>query len=133
MMLSRESTLSLADIARVSRVKRRTIQLWADVGVLRALPSTMLRGSGVHRRFTTSELKLAQTLRSFHDQAIAIAIGMIKEIADRIRREFQRGGQDKKYVVIAWQHAVPLAILIDDLHQPDIISQFDSVTIVPIG
>ena len=46
---------SLSDLENLTGAKRRSIQLWADAGVIRAYPRTDRRGTGTHRRFSRDE------------------------------------------------------------------------------
>jgi hypothetical protein len=46
---------SLSDLEDLTAAKRRSIQLWADAGVIRAYPRTDRRGTGTHRRFSRDE------------------------------------------------------------------------------
>src|ERR1700692_4775279 len=46
---------SLSDLEDLTAAKRRSIQLWADAGVIRPYPRTDRRGTGTHRRFSRDE------------------------------------------------------------------------------
>lgn len=63
---------SLADVARISGAKPRSIQLWADRGVIDADPSTEARGSGKHRRFSRDRVIVACIVAQFAKQGVSI-------------------------------------------------------------
>jgi hypothetical protein len=46
---------TLADLTKLTGNKRRTVQLWAEAGVIIADPGTHRAGTGVHRRFSREE------------------------------------------------------------------------------
>jgi DNA-binding transcriptional MerR regulator len=50
---------TVADVINATGLKRRTVQFWADRGVIRATKATQEGGSGVHRSFTRNELIVA--------------------------------------------------------------------------
>lgn len=75
---------TLADIVRRTGAKRRSVQLWADAGVIRALEETQHGGSGVHRLFGDQELEIAALVSALAE--MAISIGALKFIADHIRQ-----------------------------------------------
>jgi DNA-binding transcriptional MerR regulator len=74
---------ALADLARVTGAKRRSLQLWADAGVIRAEKSTDRGGSGTHRRFSRDEAIIAGIIHAF--ALHQIAIGELLEIAGVVR------------------------------------------------
>lgn len=76
-------TLSLAEVTRISGVKRRTVQLWAEAGVIIADPITERAGTGVHRRFPENEAYIAQAIAPF--ARMQISIGKLKAIAQAVR------------------------------------------------
>lgn len=74
---------TLADIVRFTASKRRSVQLWAEGGVIRADPSTEREGSGVHRRFSKDEVIVACVIAAFaNDNA---TIGSLIRLANGIR------------------------------------------------
>jgi hypothetical protein len=56
---------SLGDLEKITRAKRRSIQLWADAGVLQAARSTERAGTGIHREFSRDEAIVACIIRPF--------------------------------------------------------------------
>jgi hypothetical protein len=74
---------SLADLARITGAKRRSIQLWAEAAAIRAARRTERAGSGVHRSFSRDEAIIACILGEFAKDAVAIG-GLIK-IAEGLR------------------------------------------------
>ena len=74
---------TLADVVRRTGAKRRSVQLWADAGVIKSLPDTFLMGSGVHRLFDERELEIAALVGALAE--LSISIGALKFFADQIR------------------------------------------------
>ncbi|MGK7056875.1 hypothetical protein AB4853_10375 [Bradyrhizobium sp. 1050_B9_N1_2] len=74
---------SLADLVEMTGAKRRSIQLWADAGVIQADRSTERAGTGVHRRFSRAEAIVACIIHPFADRQIAI--GELLSISGMIR------------------------------------------------
>lgn len=52
-------TYSIGDIAAAHNEKTRTIQFWADTGVLQPIQNSNRKGKGTQRRFDETELRLA--------------------------------------------------------------------------
>jgi hypothetical protein len=75
---------TLSTLAEIARMPKRAVQLWADAGVIKANPSTMLAGSGVHRRFKREEVIVACILAPFAKQKMAI--GGLQSAASTVRR-----------------------------------------------
>ena len=65
---------TLADITRKAGAKRRSAQLWAEAGALKAEPATERMGAGVHRLFDEREVVIACVLRALSDQSISIGV-----------------------------------------------------------
>jgi hypothetical protein len=63
---------TLADLERVTGAKRRSLQLWADAGVIEAIRGTNRAGTGTHRRFSRREAIIACCIHGFalHQMAI---------------------------------------------------------------
>jgi DNA-binding transcriptional MerR regulator len=77
-------TFSVSEVAQTSGVNPRTIQFWADKGVIRATPSTSEAGKGTHRSFSYDELLIACLMNSFSGTQVR-AVGELKTIAKAIR------------------------------------------------
>ena len=56
---------TLADLARVTGAKRRSLQLWADAGVIKAKKGTNRAGTGTHRLFSRDEAIVACITHAF--------------------------------------------------------------------
>jgi hypothetical protein len=76
-------TFALAEIAEFARMPKRSIRLWADAGVIKADKDTVLHGSGVHRRFSRTELIVACIIAPFAKRKLAI--GALNAISRNIR------------------------------------------------
>ena len=75
---------ALADLARVTGAKRRSLQLWADAGVITADSLTDRAGTGTHRRFSRDEAIIACVIHAFALRQIAI--GELIMISREIRK-----------------------------------------------
>jgi hypothetical protein len=84
---------ALADLARVTGAKRRSLQLWADAGVIMADSLTDRAGTGTHRRFSRDETIIACVIRAFASHQIAI--GELIEISKGVR-SFGKTGFGKR-------------------------------------
>lgn len=85
-----ESDFALADLERITGAKARSIQLWADAGVLKARPATERGGSGKHRRFSRDEAIVACIVAPF--AARRISIGEVLNVSNAVRRQLKEGG-----------------------------------------
>ena len=84
---------TLADIVKATGAKPRTVQLWADAGVIVPEPGSDREGSGRHRQFSKIEVAIACIVAPF--AAEKVAIGGLKAIALELRGnvEFLAGEQ----------------------------------------
>jgi hypothetical protein len=74
---------TLADLVRVTGAKRRSLQLWADAGVIRAKRGTNRAGTGTHRLFSRDEAIVACIIHAF--ALHQISIGELLNIASVAR------------------------------------------------
>ncbi len=74
---------TVAELAKALQVKPRTIQLWADFGILEPIGGTQGAGTGVHRRFDTAEARVAAVL--VHLASNGVPRGVLKQTAERFR------------------------------------------------
>ena len=106
-----EHYYTLADIVRISAAKRRSIQLWAEAGVIRAFTSTERKGTGTHRRFKRDEIIIACIINVFSMRQVAI--GELERLATGLRRFLNWGrnrdriegavsGFEPSYLIINW-------------------------------
>jgi hypothetical protein len=75
---------SLADLTRLTAAKRRTVQLWAEAGIVHAIPGTDKAGTGTHRRFSREAAILACLLNAFA-QRLHMPIGVLFLVSRAIR------------------------------------------------
>jgi hypothetical protein len=103
---------TLADIVRISGAKRRSIQLWAEAGVIHAHTSTERKGTGTHRRFRRDEVIIACIINVFSMRQVAI--GELQRLASGLRRFLNWGrnrdrlegavsGFEPSYLIISWR------------------------------
>lgn len=74
---------TLADLARITGAKRRSVQVWAEAGALRADSGTERKGTGTHRRFSRDETMIACVLSAF--AGMQVPIGQLIVLGDHFR------------------------------------------------
>jgi DNA-binding transcriptional MerR regulator len=90
---------SISDIAAATALPKRTIQFWADKGVLKASALTSDAGKGTHRSFSADELVIAclvHPLSLGHRGNQVRSIGELKEISKNLR-SLVKGQATKDY------------------------------------
>ena len=87
-----DNTYTLGDLVKITGAKPRSLQLWADRKVIRAIKNTDDSGSGVHRRFSRDETIIACIIQAFALRHMSI--GQLKAIADGLRNELGPEGWD---------------------------------------
>jgi hypothetical protein len=90
---------SLADVVRMSGGKRRSVQLWAEAGAIRAFSRTDKRGTGTHRRFSRDEVIIACCLNGLARRQVGV--GELLRIGKGIRK-FLNSGNSRRQV----EHAI---------------------------
>jgi len=129
---------TLSKVVEVTGAKRRSVQLWADAGIIHAVEGTDRAGTGVHRRFDSNEVKLIALLvplakwgvpigwlrhfaKSFRE-AFQFEEGGAKRVpmSAEIARAFERAaaGDGKNYLVFAHSEKVLSFDIITDEHGP---------------
>ncbi len=78
---------TLSKVVEVTGAKRRSVQLWADAGIIRAVEGTDRAGTGVHRRFDSNEVKLIALLVPLAKWGVPI--GWLRHFAKSFREAFQ--------------------------------------------
>jgi hypothetical protein len=81
---------SLADLTRKTGSKRRTVQLWAEAGVIQADPDTERAGTGTHRRFAMEEAIIACIVHPLARRQISI--GELLKISASVRTGLKTSG-----------------------------------------
>lgn len=84
---------TLADVVELTGAKRRSVQLWADAGIVRAVEGTDRAGTGVHRRFDSDEVKLIALLAPL--ARFGVPIGWLRTFAKSFREAFQFGSKKR--------------------------------------
>lgn len=64
------SDLTLADLMKVAGQKRRSVQIWADLGLIDAYDWTKRAGAGVHKKFRESAIEDVRLLALLHDLGV---------------------------------------------------------------
>ena len=77
-------------------VKRRTVQLWSEGGVLIAEPETERQGSGVHRTFSRDEAIVCLILSRFAQWNLPI--GRLARIAGVLRAKILGGTETRDQI-----------------------------------
>jgi len=125
---------SLADVVRMSGGKRRSVQLWAEAGAIRAFSRTDKRGTGTHRRFSREEVVIACCLNGLArrqvgiGELIRIGKGFRKFLNDEnsrkdVERVISFKGTYEPLLFIIWdEDREPLVLLPDEPDFTNIIS-----------
>lgn len=109
---------SLADLAKITGAKPRSIQLWADAGVIQPIKGTERGGSGKHRQFSRHEAMIACIIAPFAARKMAIG-GLLalsrkmrayvrgsshtaKLMGDPVPFELVASGKQKAFLVLRW-------------------------------
>lgn len=74
---------TVSELAKVIGEKPRTIQFWAEVGVLRVASDTHRQGKGVHRRFPRGEIPYAMLAHKL--ASMNCPIGEIEAVVNVVR------------------------------------------------
>lgn len=80
----------LADLMRLTGAKRRTIQYWADHGVIKAEKGTEGAGTGTSRRFSRNEAFIACLVAVFAEKHMAVDV--LVDVAAAVRKRIE--GED---------------------------------------
>ena len=72
---------TLAQVAEITGAKPRTIQFWADNGVLVPSTATQRAGRGTHRRFSRAETIFATIVHGFARQNVSL--GRLVQLAEQ--------------------------------------------------
>jgi hypothetical protein len=74
---------TLADVTRITGAKRRSVQLWAEAGVIKADLATERAGAGVHRSFDRNEVIIACVVNGVAVQGVPI--GKLLKLSSNLR------------------------------------------------
>ena len=85
---------TLAEVVKLTGAKRRSVQLWADAGIILAVEGTDRAGTGVHRRFDSDEVKLIALLVPL--ARWGVPIGWLRHFAKSFREAFRFGSSGRK-------------------------------------
>jgi len=77
------SDFTLADLTKLTSAKRRSVQIWAEAGVIQAIPETERAGTGTHRRFSRSEAIIACLINAWARRQQPV--GVLQRIAALFR------------------------------------------------
>lgn len=80
---------SLADLVKVTGLKRRTVQVWTEAGVIKAEPQTNQAGTGTHKKFSVHEARIACLLVPL--TSLRLPVSMLWYFADQSRVNIERG------------------------------------------
>ena len=75
---------TLGEVVKLTGAKRRSVQLWADSGVINAVAGTDRAGTGRHRRFAEDEVRLISLLVPL--AKLGVPIGWLKSFACGFRK-----------------------------------------------
>lgn len=85
---------TLAEVVKLTGAKRRSVQLWADAGIILAVEGTDRAGTGVHRRFGSDEVKLIALIVPL--ARWGMSIGLLRAFARSFREAFRFGSSGRK-------------------------------------
>jgi hypothetical protein len=99
---------TLSDLTRLTGAKRRSVQLWAEGGAIRAEEETERQGSGIHRTFGRDEAIIACILAPFAEMGAPIGrlIRIGNLLRDQIRRKEIEAGLDDIHPVYLVAHSI---------------------------
>ncbi|RWN26531.1 MAG: MerR family transcriptional regulator [Mesorhizobium sp.] len=80
---------TLSDLAKITGAKRRTLQLWAEAGVI--LTDEVHGGTGTYRRYSRQEASIACLMVPF--ARLQMSIGALARLSTNIRRILEGEGQ----------------------------------------
>jgi hypothetical protein len=102
---------TLSEVVKLTGARRRSVQLWAEAGVIKADGPTERAGSGTHRRFSRDEAVIACIVHAF----VPYPIGELLDVAAAIRRLFSHQprknrsmiesavtGSNQVFLVMSW-------------------------------
>jgi hypothetical protein len=126
-------TYTVADVIKATGLKRRTVQFWADKGVIQATRATQEGGHGIHRSFNRTELIIACLLHPFSlgwHRNQTRSLGELKELSRMLRDllrtpadrdEFERAvsGKGQFYLVLTWIFGGGIETWIGDAKEKD--------------
>ena len=92
-MDDRRDTLTVKGITEAIGGVQRTVQYWADEGVLQADPETEGKGKGFSRRFSPTEIAFARIAQQLH--ASQAPIGEVRSVIARLRSLHPRTLHDR--------------------------------------
>lgn len=85
---------TLSEVAKRTGAKPRSLQLWADAGIVRPVEGTDRAGSGVHRRFDPEEVRLIALLVPLANWGVPI--GWLLRFGREFRKVLGPGSEEVK-------------------------------------
>ena len=79
-------SVTLAELADLVGAKRRTLQLWAEAGVIEAEPGTLRSGKGAYRRYARKEVIIACLVYAFA-RRLQSPIGVLTDLGSMLRTQ----------------------------------------------
>jgi hypothetical protein len=86
--------------------KRRTVQLWAEAGAIKAASGTERQGSGVHRDFDWDEAIVACVIAEFAE--FGVPIGRLIGVGAAIRHFLDPSKKDRLTIEAAFNNSRPV-------------------------
>ena len=102
---------TLADLTQITGAKRRSVQLWAEAGVLQAAPSTERSGSGVHRQFSRKEAIIACIVHTFALKGVPI--GRLLTISKGVRHSLRAVKEAMPLIELAIENKSNVFLAVD--------------------
>jgi DNA-binding transcriptional MerR regulator len=82
-----ELTKTLSEIVDRTNAKRRTVQFWADKGIIEPINKTNRAGTGVHRQYEDTEVIIVAMMVPL--TKLQIPIGQVKTFAKYFRKSLK--------------------------------------------
>jgi hypothetical protein len=107
---------TLSDLTRLTGAKRRSVQLWAEGGAIRAEEGTERQGSGVHRTFSRDEAIIACILAPFAE--MGAPIGRLIRIGNWLRERILK--EQRKEIEAALSDLRPMFLSVHSVHGDEV-------------
>jgi hypothetical protein len=114
---------TLSDLTRLTGAKRRSVQLWAEGGAIRAEEETERQGSGVHRTFSRDEAIVACILAPFAE--MGAPIGRLIRISNWLRERILK--ERRKEIEAGLKDTHPVYLAVHSIHG-DVVTLVDNPT-----
>ncbi len=85
---------TLSEVVSLTGAKRRSVQIWADRGVIRPVRGTEDAGTGVHRQFSIDEVRLVALLAPLSH--LGLPVGWLRYFSAEFRKALHRSAREHR-------------------------------------